>query len=250
MSFMMRRGINSSAVLGGTTQTFSANSATFNSAAQYFRGGNILDLGASSFSFTGTFLVDSTATDQACILSRYTGGSNPPKCYMLRYRTSGQVLQWYVQGGGTGGSLTIPISLDTLYSFYVSYDAIAEETSIRLDGGTPVTLSHTAGVNSGGTANFEIGSVDGNNFFKGSSAMITAYDRILTDAEQTEVYNGGVPICYDARSAALNTATVSDWDLAKWSGRDQPLVDNAGSSDLTAFNSPTYTDVGLDVECT
>ena len=245
----MRRGIISSVVSGAT---FAANTSLL-TGTQYYTAGDILDVGAASFSFTGNFMVATGAPDRGTILTRYTGTTDANNCFIFRYRTAGEVVDWVVQGGSTIGKVAVPISLDTFYSFYIEYNSVAQTISFSLDDATPVTIAHTAGVNSGGTADFEVGNRTGTDALAGSIAAITAYSRLLTSGEQTLVHNGGSPLCYDSRTPAINAATTNSWNLANSTDGGMPigdeLIDQKGVSNLTAIGSPTYTDQGLTVEC-
>jgi len=76
------------------------------------------------------------------------------------------------------------------------------------------------------------------------------WDRALTEAEIAEDYNSDAELynCYDklvADSSSLVNGLVFDSDL-----EDSNLTEHTGNSTLTASGSPTYTDQGLQVECT
>ena len=253
MSFMMRRGINSSAVLGGATQTFSTTALTLNGTSQYVRAPSATEFQLPTdmvFSFEFSFKAD-LMNSQETIYGKYndTGGSIHE--YYTRLTAAGQI----VTGALKPTSVSIyAITFSKTFVINTLYNAVIASSGSTLklyvDGVLEQTVAYTYSAPRQSTSAFSIGARSrptGDLLFDGSIGTLRKYNQELSLADVQSNYNSGDIKCSDL---AVSGA-VFDVDLAKWAGRDQPLIDNSGNgNDLTATGSPTYTDVGLTVECT
>ena len=84
----------------------------------------------------------------------------------------------------------------------------------------------------------------------GSSNRAQLWNRMLSDAEVAEDYNGSPTeyVCYDkqvADGSTLITGKILDSDLSAGT-----LIDHTSNSTLSEVGSPTYTDQGMTAECT
>ena len=69
-------------------------------------------------------------------------------------------------------------------------------------------------------------------------------------ADASEIYNGGIPICYDDLSAPLKAKFTSFWELSNWAGHtSQELTDQAGGNNLTNNGSTPFNDNGQNIQC-
>ena len=122
--------------------------------------------------------------------------------------------------------------------------------SISVDAGTPVTKSHSGGIFNS-TAPLYVGNyADGSGYSNGGLMNAIIWNRALSGAEETELYNGGTPKCYDSMSSGLKSSIVEFWALENHTGfTGQELTGQVSSKDLTNYNSTPFTGTGLDVEC-
>ena len=84
----------------------------------------------------------------------------------------------------------------------------------------------------------------------GSSNRAQLWNRMLSDAEVAEDYNGSATeyVCNAkqvADGSSLVTGRILDSDLSA-----DTLIDHTGNSTLSEVGSPTYTDQGMTAECT
>ncbi len=87
--------------------------------------------------------------------------------------------------------------------------------------------------------------------FNGGMSFIS-YNRTYgyTQSDVTEWYNGGRIKCYSDWGSSLKSGIQAMANLATWTDSNEPILDQTGNgNDLVAVGSPTYTDQGLDVEC-
>jgi hypothetical protein len=207
---------------------------SFDGSASNIDFGNVLDFGNVDFAFTGWFKIDPAVAGTDNIIRRYdSSGSNPVRCYMLRYLNSTGQLQWAVQGGGAFTTRNISINTDQLYFFYCYYDASAQRVGVSVNAGSIVSGDHTAGINSGGNTNFYLGYTGSS--LLGSLTTVTAYNSLLTSQEQTDLYNEGVIPYYETLPTSITDKIISSWEL---SGRDATANDLKGSNNGT-INGPT-----------
>lgn len=102
---------------------------------------------------------------------------------------------WFISGDGGLGSfvnLEAPINLaiNTWYFVIVDYSAAADIASIQVNGGTVYAASFAGGAFVGGWP-FRIGAGEPASFHNGLVDEAAYYNRLLTTAERSFLYNGG-----------------------------------------------------------
>ena len=172
--------------------------------------------------------------------------------YILYYYPPTNKLSWAIYendgAGGPGGSVpqalsgASPMSSGTWYHIVVTLDD-QNEIQLILNDGTPFTASVTESMYQSSSdfgigAYFSEGSPIGSSYFDGLMEATSFYNRVLTAAEITSLYNSGSGIAYDSLdgSSSLLTDLISYWALDEASGN---RVDSHGSATLTDNNTVT-----------
>jgi hypothetical protein len=103
--------------------------------------------------------------------------------------------QFYVSSNGSdtvGSGAAAALSAGTWHWILIEHDATANTISIRLNNGSAVSASHSAGVYAGGSRPFQIGTYDSNtSSFDGLIQGAGFWKRVLTADERTWLYNSG-----------------------------------------------------------
>lgn len=121
--------------------------------------------------------------------------------FMLNYNAAADRWRMNVSSNGTSA---VTVNADNFGSpttgnwvLLVGYhDAAANVIGISVNGGTPNTTSHSTGVYAG-TSNLYIGAIwDTDTNFDGKIGPVAVWDRVLTSAEITALYNSGSGLTY------------------------------------------------------
>lgn len=109
-----------------------------------------------------------------------------------------------------------------------SHDSVNDVLSISVNAGTADTTAYTFGSYDGAVA-FRIGS-DGGRFLNGLADSVAVWKKVLTSAEISRLYNGGVGMAYRDLTGSLLTSLVGWWDL------DGLLIDASGNANTLTNN--------------
>ena len=237
MSFLMRRGVISSAVSGAVT--FSANTANLDGLADLITipQPQILD---ESFSFSFDLVVDTIGSLQHALISNGAGVE-------LDIRADGR-LQFYLY---TGAVFTSVASVVTLTSGEHHQICIQFSTTtggeLIVDGVSANNASMTTHIafNSlslGGRAALDLQ-------FQGSVSNFSHYTAVRSLAQINALHNNGNTLCYELQD---KTNLLGSWPLANWNGQaiGSELIDKHGTTNATTTGNVTYTDQGVTVSCT
>lgn len=176
---------------GFGSPTFSAgkigNCINLNGTTQYASNASLPTNG--NFSLVGWFNADTDATNLT-IASRYGDGGNS----WIMFRNSDGSVGIAALGSTTAVAVTASGSTVTGQWYFIaaSVNTGTGEVVFRLNDDTPVSDSYTGVLNSS-TAPFTFGSQNGNTSerFSGKLDAWRVYNRVLTEEEMGELYNGG-----------------------------------------------------------
>ena len=242
----------SSAVLGGGTSIFSANTNLLNGTDQYYDAGNPTEVQITDAITVACWVKLGTLSGGRFVMTKY-GESSDRDWYILLHGGTG-LLTVQVQTTGVTTTISDPTTptVDEWLHVAFTYNkvnvilyvngvqvAIAANTSSLKATSAPVRI----GVNSATIPS---------SYMDGSLPFPSINDTALSAATILEMYNSGVPICTADQSTDITDSLVYAPRLANWdTNAGDELVDQSTSGiTTTAFNTPTYTDAGLDVECT
>src|SRR3990167_1341696 len=117
----------------------------------------------------------------------------------LQWNTSsGGILQWLVSDGTNTPQITVGAitAADVWHHVVVWHDSVNNVIGGQLNADTPVTLAPTTG-GQDKTGDFEIGRmVTGTTSFNGKIANVCFWDKVLTAAERSTLYNSGQGLMY------------------------------------------------------
>lgn len=101
----------------------------------------------------------------------------------------------FTRTDGVGSSATTgTVTANTWHFLCAWYDAVAGTLNLSVNNNTPVTITNTPGIVN--TDTFEIGARTGANPFIGRIDEVGVWNRVLTSAEITKLYNGGSAVTY------------------------------------------------------
>jgi len=199
--------------------------------------------------------LDDTGSTHA-IIARHDTGTNNRSIFLL-YSAGGGGFGLSIDGDGTGSG-QFGVAYDTIVgvptvgqTYHVVGTFDGSNIRIYVDavlGGTTARSGgiHDANVITGVGAASNITSL-----MDGSITLPKIYNRALSQAEITESYNGGVPICTADLSTGLKAGLIYAPRLANWdTNAGQELVDQStGNITTTNVGSTPYTGSGLTVSC-
>ena len=233
--------------------TFLANTANLNGTSQYFNIPNSASLQiSSSISYGGWVKCHSSHSGFGGMWGMYDGFANSNSSFGSTWWSNNDRPAFYVVDGTTGTQYNTVSTLnrDQWYFLLAVFDDAGNTFKIYVDGVEDFTTARTAGINASTTEPLKIGQdIDG--YFEGSIGFSMVYNRAVTPAEVTELYNGGKPKCWDGMSAGLQSGCVLFKDSANWIGHSgQELDDQSGNgNNATNIGSTPFTETGLTVEC-
>ncbi len=166
----------------------------------------VLDFGDEDFAIAGWFTLNDKALPAQSIFSKWNGFGNQRQ-YLMQFVFGGiDRFRFLVNSTGAGaGTVIVPAdnfgspSADTFYFIACWHDSVANTINIQINNGTIDSLVHSAGVFQG-TAKFGLGffgrASDGapDDFHEGLSDEVGVWNRILTSAEKTALYNSGAGV--------------------------------------------------------
>jgi hypothetical protein len=181
--------------LGNAAQFTAANS-------EYLSIADNADVSAGDVDWTlGLWVyLDSTAGSQT-ILAKGDGGSGE---FVFKYRAeSSGFFKFEVYGASGFGSpgvvstefVVLPTA-STWYFILLRHDATANTLTIAVNNGTPISVSHSAGIYNG-TGAFTVGGWPTfSEYFTGRIDSLGIWKRVLSSQDQTDLYNGGTGLEY------------------------------------------------------
>lgn len=154
-----------------------------------------LSVGNIDFTITAWFKFSTLATSQS-IVSHYNAAGNL-RAWDVRWDSTSGRLQWIVSNNGT--TLTTreltafgSPSTNVWLFIYCTHDSTADTISASINDGVVNSSAHATGVLNS-SAIFTIGANDNTSrFFDGAIDEVSFWKRLLTTAEITELYAGGV----------------------------------------------------------
>lgn len=144
-----------------------------------------LQPGTGSFTIAGWFRA-ATVTGDFGILGKW--GPFADREYLFDLFNGD--LYWLVDNGSAIHSVIRPVAINTWYFAVGIYDAGASQISLTLNQGAAATAAHTGGAHVTSEP-FEIGRYAGGRYFNGLMDEWGFWKRLLTAAEQTQLFNGG-----------------------------------------------------------
>ena len=130
-------------------------------------------------------------------------GSAPNRSHKVyKAATAGGVLEFLVSRDGTNGSTLSSSYAPTVstWTFWYVQHVDGATIGIRVGSGSTLnaieTQAHTTGVYGASTSDFSLGAVETPNRLNGRVDEVGFWNRVLTDAEQVELFNNGVGLAY------------------------------------------------------
>lgn len=162
-----------------------------------------------------------------------TGGVAATSEYWVRVNNSTSKLEFLVSTGAANqtASSSTTIAVNTWYFASWYYDGAT--IGIALNNGSFATAVLATDITNG-TQAFRLGtSAAGAQPFTGHLDCVGIWKRVLTAAEFTTLYNGGLGMAYQDLPTSLKDG-VAWWDLDDPGGSSATWVDKAGANHLTA----------------
>lgn len=167
--------------------------------------------------------------------------------YLLDYDFGSSRFRWLVSNDGSSVSIALADNLGVpstgqWYLVIAWHDSVNNEIGIQINDGTPDTTSHSTGILEG-TEDFELGRNrygDLTRYFSGKMDSVTVFNKVLTSAERSALWNGekGIEfplpdpnVVFDMEYSR-NHSTNRDWITAV----DDQGVTTTGT-DLTGFTA-------------
>jgi hypothetical protein len=176
---------------------------------EYFDGGAIHNFGDTDFSIVGWMNLDDKTTTQT-LASRYGGAAD--RTYGIDYLTGTDRFRFFVTANGTdlvtvlANSFGSP-SATTWYMIAARHDSVNNFIRISVNAGTVDSTAHATGLYTGGTAAFLMAAIFHGaiaNLHNGPLDEVGVWGRHLSDAEITQLYNGGSGMSYSDITAVAS----------------------------------------------
>lgn len=160
-----------------------------------------LSMGDIDFTLAGWVYLDSK-TSNLSIIGRWTGAGDKREYLLLYLGGATDRFHFTVSADGTGTATTInadnhgAVSTGTWIFVVVWHDASANTINIQVNDGSIDSTAHTAGVNDS-DGRFDIGATEESlDFWDGRLDSWSVWKRVLSSAEKTDLYNGGLGLDY------------------------------------------------------
>lgn len=151
------------------------------------------------------------------------------KGYSLFINLSNQLVSNIYRNAGGAGETNLhnaALSADTWYLVRMWYDSTAQVHCNQINLTTPVSEARTEIFRSIGT--IRVGMYQGNKPWRGQIGPVMWWNRVLTDAEWSELYNGGAGAVYVSTAIAVPWKPTDITGCALWLAAD----DMNGNGDL------------------
>lgn len=198
-----------------------------------------LSVEAQDFSFSCWVYSDSFGTDRMVAAKDSNSAGN--REWHLIYSSSASRWVMRLQNSTTNLLTLVAIAAGapataTWYHLTVTYTTATRAAALYVNAGTPATGTASGDITASG-APFTIGAFGNTGSpWNGRIAAAGFWKKVLSAAEVTTLYNGGVLLAYSDLSGSLLTSLESWWDLSEASGT---RADTPGSNDLTDNNTVT-----------
>lgn len=178
--------------------------------SQYLSIASNSTLEAGDIDFTWTFWVYLTNTAANRTLIAKWGAASDGD-YRIQFLTSGTTVTFTARNSTNSANAAASagtLSATTWYFFACRHDATANQISISVDAGTPVTAALTGGTRVSSNA-LAIGALNTpGTYHNGMLDEVGWWKRHLSDAEITDLYNGGSGRDYAYITAAAGKAFI------------------------------------------
>ena len=245
MSFMMRRGIQSSGLLGGS---FDANTSLL-TGSQHYSAPTQTYYQTSTLTVSAFVRITSGGVFQA-IVDKQNRNSSSTQSWTMYVDTANKLSGFIRSSSLTGVTLVDPVAMvvGTWYQVGFTFDG----TTFRLyKNGSQVDSSTALSDINQTTELARIGATINSSTIEwelsGSIALVDIQSIALTAPQMVTL---STATCFDDR--AVNATSVGYWSLANGGdlaiGQEETDL-SVNGNDLTPVGSPTYTDQSLSVEC-
>lgn len=205
----------------GNTRSFISGST------QYLTIGDNPSLSMGDIDFSISAWVNLDVLQNSTFVGKYQTSTNNRE-YAIFYNATDHVpnnrFSFIVSPDGTVGYTTVDatttsITTGTWYHLLARHDSINNNISLRVNGGTTTSVTHTTGVFDG-NANFGIGCLNAlvsqAYLLSGEVDEVGLWKRYLTDAEGDQLYNSGNGLTYPFTSTTTSgggggTTTATDF---------------------------------------
>ena len=234
--------------------TYSLNSALLNGSTHYFSVADSASLSPTTGISYGCWIqFNATQNAVSRFMNKWPNATGQRSFGMVFVASTNKIVCDVSANGsaGIGALFSAALTRGQWYHSIQTYDGTTSK--LYIDGVEVDSVAVSGGVKDG-TATLYVGNnpTYTSNSHTGDIAFPKVYNRGLSAAEVTELYNSGTPKCWGDLSAGLQSGCVFSPDLSNWTGHTgNELVDNSGNSnDLTNLNSTPFTGAGLNVSCT
>ncbi|RLB44681.1 MAG: hypothetical protein DRH30_00955 [Deltaproteobacteria bacterium] len=226
------------------SQCITQGSAKFLSAiSSYLDGGQVGVTAVNDFTICGWITVDDlTLTNY--VYTKWEPGLD----FILSVETAGRMNFAIRNGGGTqirrSNNLTVSPGVPVFWCIRNTAAARLMEIRNNEDAFLGTVYANPA---DGGAAELLIGaSHQGSLGSNANQQRVASWNRVLSDAEVEEYYNGNAGLTYENLPVGLLTGLVSYWGLSERSG---VRADQHGTMDLTAINAPGVVQGHIKSQC-
>lgn len=167
----------------------SSNQMTNPSTAFYF--------GNQAFSLAAWAKLNSKATNQAAAARWVTGGNN--RSYMLNYLTASDAFFFNISADGiavqqvSSSTVLASPSTGTWYLVVGTFDNVSSAIGVSVNGSAQVTAAVTGFPSTAVTSSFSVGALSATaQPVDGKVDEVAIWNRVLTNAEVSALYNAGV----------------------------------------------------------
>jgi len=159
-----------------------------------------LNFGDQDFTLTGWFYLTSKPASLAGLISKWDNASNDRE-YILDWDNGADRFAFFVSSTGSDAIGTTANTFGApstgVFIFIVAWhDSVANTINIQINDGTVDSTAHSIGINVGNSP-IRLGAFSNstpNRFFDGRIDEAAIWDRVLTSAERTTLYNSGTGV--------------------------------------------------------
>lgn len=199
-------------------------------------GGNICNFNHSDAFSVSLWIKPQNVSDQRVLFAK-AGPAPAVLGYIVYHGVGGNIqVQLRANTGSATYSTSFTVSADTWSHITITYSGNSNMSGIRVYKNAVVGSTPTASALSGGwlvSQDFTLGSRTGGFYYSGKMDEVTVWDKELSQAEVTELYNSGQPLNPSSHSAFANL--VNYWKMGD-SDSYPTILDNQGTDHLTMTN--------------
>ncbi|HXS24481.1 MAG TPA: sialidase family protein [Gemmatimonadales bacterium] len=194
-------------------------------ATQVLDAGNALQLGGTSFTVGGWFQWGAGGAISTAWQKGVVGQATLE--YAIYLDATNHITGAIGSGAATTTAATAsPVSLGVWYFVLAWWDSVAQTWNLSVNGAAPTSVAWAAGTYNG-SGRFQFGSATAP--MNGAISGPFVFTRVLTGAEQTELYNGGLGLPFTHWPTALQTDSHYQDYFPFVEGTGSRRVDPAGS---------------------